>query len=192
MSEWPWLSAEVLSAIAFTCPVQSCNKKFAVRSNAKRHLRTHGIMPTPDMSFISTPAKDNNVPAVPDTTCWIPQTLKERNLKLEDVDNCPSLISELPLVRPSTYMWASEVVYDERDSFAEASIAPYHPAYVRCVSLPSGPELVTDTRHLFRSGDAYLGRPQRLPLCASARLDKLPIKSSLYRETSLSRIAHFS
>jgi hypothetical protein len=133
VSHFSGASNDVLSQIAFTCPVQSCNKKFAVRSNAKRHLRTHGIMPTPDMSFISTPAKGNDVAAVPDVTCWIPQTLKERNLKLEDVDNCPSLISELPLVRPSTYMWANEVVYDERDSFAEASIAPYHPAYVRCV-----------------------------------------------------------
>ncbi|KAI0251075.1 hypothetical protein BJV78DRAFT_1097793, partial [Lactifluus subvellereus] len=62
----------------FTCPVQSCNKKFAVRSNAKRHLRTHGIMPTPDMSFVSTPAEDNDIAAVPDPICWIPRSLKER------------------------------------------------------------------------------------------------------------------
>lgn len=144
-------------------------------------------MPTPDMSFISAPAKDNDVATVPDTTRWIPQTLKERNLKLEDVDSCSSLISELPLVSPSTYMWAGEMVYDERDSFAEASIAPYHPAYVCCVSPLSGSEIVTDTRHNFRSGDAYLGRPQGLP-CASAQLDKLPIKISLYRETTLSHL----
>jgi len=143
-----WGIRRCLIAIAFTCPVSSCNKKFAVRSNAKRHLRTHGIMPTPDMSFISTPAEGSDVSAVPDTTCWIPQTLKERNLKLEDVDTCPSLISELPLVRPSTYMWASEMVFEERDSFAEVSIAPYHPAYVRCSSFSSSPELVTDTAPL--------------------------------------------
>ena len=145
-------------------------------------------MPTPDMSFVSIPAKDNDVAVVPDTTRWIPQTLKERNLKLEDVDTCSSLISELPLVRPSTYMWAGEMVYDERNSFAEASIAPYHPAYVCCVSFPSSPELVIDTRHLFRSGDAYLGRPQRLPPCASAQLDKLPIRYPFTRETSLSHL----
>jgi hypothetical protein len=105
-------------------------------------------MPTPDMSFISTPIEDNDFTAVPDTTCWIPQTLKERNLKLETVDTCPSLISELPLVRPSTYMWASEMVYEERDSFAEVSIAPYHPAYVRYSTFSRGPEIVTDTPSL--------------------------------------------
>ena len=119
------------SAIAFTCPVQSCNKKFAVRSNAKRHLRTHGIMPTPDMSFISTPVERNDVTTAPEPAFWIPQSLKERHLKVEDLDTCPLLLSALPLVRPSTSMWHGELVYEERDSFAEAPVAPYHPAYVR-------------------------------------------------------------
>jgi hypothetical protein len=101
------------------------------------------------MSFLSTPAENNDVVAVPDTTRWIPQTLKERNLKLDDLDTCPLLISELPVVRPSTYMWGGEVVYEERDSFSDAPIAPYHPAYVRCGSPSSGLELVTDTRSAF-------------------------------------------
>ena len=34
-------SADIL--LAFKCPVETCNKAFAVRSNAKRHLRIHGI-----------------------------------------------------------------------------------------------------------------------------------------------------
>jgi hypothetical protein len=136
--------ANLLSPVAFTCPVQSCNKKFAVRSNAKRHLRTHGIMPTPDMSFISSPTEDNDIAVVRDPACWIPRSLKERNLKLEDPETCPLLISELPLVRPSTYTWDGDVVYEERDSFAEASIAPYHPVYVCFIVLPSS-LLVTDT-----------------------------------------------
>ncbi|KAI0049207.1 hypothetical protein FA95DRAFT_1456639, partial [Auriscalpium vulgare] len=35
----------------FHCPLPSCPKAFAVRSNAKRHLRTHGIVPPPDFAF---------------------------------------------------------------------------------------------------------------------------------------------
>jgi hypothetical protein len=94
-------------------------------------------MPTPDMSFISNPAEDNDIAAARDPVCWIPRSLKERNLKLEDLDTCPLLISELPLVRPSTYTWDGGVVYEERDSFAEAPIAPYHPVYVCCIILTS-------------------------------------------------------
>ncbi|KAH7886996.1 hypothetical protein F5I97DRAFT_1788250, partial [Phlebopus sp. FC_14] len=30
----------------FRCSVPNCDKSFAVRSNAKRHLRTHGINPS--------------------------------------------------------------------------------------------------------------------------------------------------
>ncbi|KAI0370577.1 hypothetical protein BV20DRAFT_943852 [Pilatotrama ljubarskyi] len=32
----------------FKCPIPTCTKSFAVRSNAKRHLRTHGIFPSAD------------------------------------------------------------------------------------------------------------------------------------------------
>lgn len=32
---------------AFKCPLQLCNKTFAVRSNARRHLRTHGVSVPP-------------------------------------------------------------------------------------------------------------------------------------------------
>jgi Zinc finger, C2H2 type len=177
---------DVLLPVAFTCPVQSCNKKFAVRSNAKRHLRTHGIMPTPDMSFVSTPAEDNDIAAVPDPICWIPRSLKERNLKLESLDTCPLLISELPLVRPSTYTWGGEVVYEERDSFAEAPIAPYHPVYVCCIVLTSSLGLVTDAQHRFRSGNAYLGQPRRQRPRALGPLLEHPARLSFYRETSLS------
>ena len=36
-----WLTTGVGCHTAYKCPVQTCNKSFAVRSNAKRHLRTH-------------------------------------------------------------------------------------------------------------------------------------------------------
>ncbi|KAH9061143.1 hypothetical protein EDB87DRAFT_487840 [Lactarius vividus] len=131
----------------FTCPVQSCNKKFAVRSNAKRHLRTHGIMPTPDMSFISTPVEGDDAATAPDPAFWIPQSLKERHLKVEDLDTCPLLLSALPLVRPSTSMWHGELVYEERDSFADAPVAPYHPAYWRRLPGPAPTTVVTCVNH---------------------------------------------
>jgi hypothetical protein len=38
---------------------------------------------------------------------------------------------------------------------------------------------VTDPVHRFRSGDAYLGRPQRLRPRASAQLLKLPVQLSV-------------
>ncbi|OAX41628.1 hypothetical protein K503DRAFT_685048 [Rhizopogon vinicolor AM-OR11-026] len=40
----------------FKCPVSSCDKRFAVRSNAKRHLKTHGINP----SLIEGPSQGSN------------------------------------------------------------------------------------------------------------------------------------
>ncbi|KAI0037329.1 hypothetical protein FA95DRAFT_1529483, partial [Auriscalpium vulgare] len=31
----------------YKCPIATCEKSFTVRSNAKRHLRTHGVVPPP-------------------------------------------------------------------------------------------------------------------------------------------------
>lgn len=33
--------------LAFPCEFPGCSRTFAVRSNAKRHLRTHGVIPAP-------------------------------------------------------------------------------------------------------------------------------------------------
>ena len=41
--------------LAFKCTVSNCDKSFAVRSNAKRHLRTHGINPS-SHDALSTPS----------------------------------------------------------------------------------------------------------------------------------------
>ena len=32
--------------LAYKCPVSDCDKAFAVRSNARRHLKTHGVAPS--------------------------------------------------------------------------------------------------------------------------------------------------
>ncbi len=45
-----------LSQLAYKCPVPSCAKSFTVRSNAKRHIRTHGIhSPSPQAAKSVTP-----------------------------------------------------------------------------------------------------------------------------------------
>jgi hypothetical protein len=35
----------LFNTIAYPCPYPGCNRSFGVRSNAKRHLRTHGVIP---------------------------------------------------------------------------------------------------------------------------------------------------
>jgi len=69
--------------IDFWCPVESCNKSFAVHSNAERHLRTHGINPaTETTSEALEYAVDFETPMVPEVRQanqvpamfkWVPQ-----------------------------------------------------------------------------------------------------------------------
>ena len=40
---FPYLLTQLVSRLAYKCPVTSCAKSFTVRSNAKRHIRTHGV-----------------------------------------------------------------------------------------------------------------------------------------------------
>ncbi|KAL6299225.1 hypothetical protein BKA93DRAFT_695603, partial [Sparassis latifolia] len=73
----------------FKCPIPTCNKSFAVRSNAKRHLRTHGIFPSSDTTS-STPSQFtvgfdtplvsevHEVGKLPAKLRWVPQSLATR------------------------------------------------------------------------------------------------------------------
>ncbi|KAI0266523.1 hypothetical protein BC834DRAFT_788584, partial [Gloeopeniophorella convolvens] len=46
----------------YRCPVQSCAKSFTVRSNAKRHIRTHGIhSPSPQAAESTMPSGDSPI-----------------------------------------------------------------------------------------------------------------------------------
>ncbi|KAF8635463.1 hypothetical protein AX15_000438 [Amanita polypyramis BW_CC] len=47
----------------YPCTFPGCTRKFAVRSNAKRHLRTHGVIPAPTATT-SSPGSSSTVPYV--------------------------------------------------------------------------------------------------------------------------------
>ncbi|EJF59769.1 hypothetical protein BD309DRAFT_822229, partial [Dichomitus squalens] len=73
----------------FKCPIPTCTKSFAVRSNAKRHLRTHGIFPTSDHTNTSpsqftvgfdTPlvSEVHEAGRLPSKLRWVPPSLSTR------------------------------------------------------------------------------------------------------------------
>ncbi|KZT23638.1 hypothetical protein NEOLEDRAFT_524175 [Neolentinus lepideus HHB14362 ss-1] len=148
----------------YKCTVPNCNKSFAVRSNAKRHLRTHGIIPTSEPSSrptsrftvgFETPmisSSAHEMTKIPPKLKWIPQSLQkctnvavlQRESSVEDdySDEAPSpspspvLPVPLPAVVPSLSRWSFDDDYEERNSFnAEIGTYPYHPSQV-CL-LPS-------------------------------------------------------
>jgi hypothetical protein len=44
------------SITAFKCPVPDCDKFFTVRSNARRHMRTHGVPSSPPDTHVPPPS----------------------------------------------------------------------------------------------------------------------------------------
>ena len=75
--------------LAFKCPIPTCTKSFAVRSNAKRHLRTHGIFPTSEHGSTSpsqftvgfdTPlvSEVHEAGKLPSKLRWVPPSLSSR------------------------------------------------------------------------------------------------------------------
>lgn len=147
-----------LVSTAYKCPIPTCTKSFAVRSNAKRHLRTHGIFPTCEQS--NAPAQFTvgfDAPIVsdapqagklPSKLRWVPQSLATRTNAdhLKDVGSdsedeyppsCPVVSVPLPAVVPSSPKWNTDDRYhdEERNSYEQVGSSPYLTSQV---SIPSG------------------------------------------------------
>lgn len=74
------------SLSAYKCPVPSCAKSFTVRSNAKRHIRTHGLhSPSPQAAKFATPTgRDSSLASTDDDSQralrirWVGQNLDDQ------------------------------------------------------------------------------------------------------------------
>ncbi|KAH7923453.1 hypothetical protein BV22DRAFT_582517 [Leucogyrophana mollusca] len=144
----------------YKCSVPGCTKAFAVRSNAKRHLRTHGINPStcdssPPGSRFTVDFEEPVVTQVhdsgrrPTTIRWIPQSLATRTNvdwltspssagtegSEETSTAYPVLQTPLPAVLPSQSDYESGD--EERNSLVEAGRYPYHPSQYRGLPGPA-------------------------------------------------------
>lgn len=137
----------------YKCPVSSCDRHFAVRSNAKRHLKTHGINP----SLMESPSQGTNFmvgfeePLVnhhvhdagrpPTRLRWIPHSLATRAQPVtgwvgsqslggdESKRTCPVLSVALPAGAPSSSLNQGPAYhYDDSNDYAEAGSRHYHPS----------------------------------------------------------------
>ncbi|KAF8889584.1 hypothetical protein BD779DRAFT_1519959 [Infundibulicybe gibba] len=140
----------------YPCGFPGCRRSFAVRSNAKRHLRTHGVLPLPTLDDPAPyvvgfsaptvmPPPSAQVPSkAPFRLRWMPPSLIHRSnadsLKsvsdpeYSDDEGEPEEASTLspPLhpVTPSIRADDGDDEYEERNSYAEAGSHPYHPSQV--------------------------------------------------------------
>ena len=147
--------------LAFKCPIPTCTKSFAVRSNAKRHLRTHGIFPTSDHTNTSpsqftvgfdTPlvSEVHEAGKLPSKLRWVPPSLSSRtnvdylrgDAACSDSEDeyfqpsCPLLQLPLPPVRPSSpTAWSPDDQYEERNSYEPTESAPYISSQVSLLPL---------------------------------------------------------
>lgn len=132
---------------AWPCEVPGCKRTFAVRSNAKRHLRTHGVFPPQDQSESAStpytvsfdpPKVSADIPhqlsEQPITIRWVPQSLAmRRNAEALLAHSESGLLADapisLPAVTPSSMSFPPGDGSEERISLATGSHS-YHPSQV--------------------------------------------------------------
>ena len=152
------------SWVAFPCGYPGCDRTFTVRSNAKRHLRTHGVVPS---SSVSEPPPgpyviDFNTPTVmssshtpqtdkaPLKLRWMPPSLISRTnaqdlRSLSDGESDSDDASEkktgakwrlaLPIPLQTVLPSLYDERYEERNSYLDAKPYPYHPSQVGCAAI---------------------------------------------------------
>lgn len=136
----------------YKCPVPSCDRHFAVRSNAKRHLKTHGINP----SLMEGPSQGTNFmvgfeePLVnhhvhdsgrpPTRLRWIPHSLVTRTQPVtewigsqssggdDSKSTCPVVSMTLPGAPSSSLNQASAYRYDNNNDYTDAGSRHYLPS----------------------------------------------------------------
>ncbi|RDB29926.1 hypothetical protein Hypma_014159 [Hypsizygus marmoreus] len=161
----------------FPCGFPGCTRTFTVRSNAKRHLRTHGVDTIPAGVPLSTavpytvgfstptvmPADtdaSHEMSKLPYKLRWMPPSLSTRtnadslsslsdgDSDSDDLDEDPAATNvdwrsalSIPLraVIPSSYTINSCTRFEERNSYLDASLYPYHPSQFRMLPGPFVP-----------------------------------------------------
>ncbi|GAW08919.1 c2h2 conidiation transcription factor [Lentinula edodes] len=102
----------------FSCAYPGCERTFTVRSNAKRHLRTHGIHP--DDAVAASMDHDHELNSVVPQLKWMPP--------MTQTGKMPVVPSERGIPMQEPYV---EEQVEERNSYEEAGIYPYHASQYR-------------------------------------------------------------
>lgn len=128
--------------LAYKCTVANCEKSFTVRSNAKRHLRTHGINPS-SSDMLSRPGftvgfeepmvtQVHDAGRQPSRYRWIPQIPSYQEHELGSSSSAIDGVSRTGITFPVSMSSSSSSSTlangsdDEYDELASSSVADVH------------------------------------------------------------------